>query len=431
MNKIKMAYNWIGPRGPLPNIEIPNILNLADASVGGTLTSNRIWIEGIWNIFRNYFELSPTACIQDYDVFIYPLTLHWRINFDYYFVVGDGILEYSHISNDILHKIKYGNGYILIDHSPEAFVYDKHLNVIHSYFSSHGIPLHKIIYLTGCMNVDEVYSSYCNRYNIPDDKNYRIKLVCYPCSIDTASKDIENLTTEPAYDVDTLPKKMFLSWNRRHKVHRNMLTLLFDKNNLLDCSYFSMSKFEPEFPDVKFEDIFEDHWFEMFSLTKQDLNNTVAKLPLVVDGETAINKMMKGTQSTSENFYKSSLISVVTETNFLENEISMTEKSIKPVKEKHPFIIVGVKGTLKAYHNLGYKTFSDFWSEEYDSIENSWERLREIVRVCREISEWTDDKILDFKKQVKPILDYNFQIAKQGISKPAANTIIKHIKQNK
>ena len=427
MNTIKMAYNWVGPNGPLPNIEIPNILNLADASIGGSLTSNRIWIEGIWHIFKDHFELSPTASIQDTDTFIYPLTLHWRVNFDAYFIIGDGILEYAHPSNDILHKIKYGNGYILIDHSPEAFVYDKHLNVLHSYFSSHGIPLYKIFYLTGCMNIEEVYNSYCNRYCIPDDKNHRIKLVCYPCSIDSASKDIENLEVDPSYNTEDMPKKIFLSWNRRHKAHRNMLTLLFDKNNLLDCSYFSMSREEPEFPDRKFEDIFEDYWLDFFDLSKEDISNLVKKLPLVVDGETAIDKMMKGTQSTSENFYKSSLVSIITETNFVENEISMTEKSIKPVKEKHPFIMVGVKGTLKAYHSLGYKTFSDFWSEDYDGMEHSWERLREIIRVCNEISQWDHVKILDFKKNVKPILDHNFQVAKAGISQQSANNIIRHI----
>lgn len=426
-----MAYNWIGPRGPLPNIEIPNILNLADVSIGGNLTSNRIWIEGLWHIFRDYFDLSPTANIQDSDTFIYPLTLHWRVNFDAYFTIGDGILEYAHPSNDILHSIKQGNGYILIDHSPEAFVYDKHLNVIHSYFLSHDIPLYKILYLTGCMNTEEVYNNYCIRHQIPNDPRYRLKLVSYPCSIDSASRDIENLESEPFYDSTLVPKKLFLSWNRRHKAHRNMLALLFDKNDLLNYSYFSMSKEEPEFPDRKFEDIFEDKWLEIFNLTRGDVIDLVKKLPLVVDGETVITKMMKGTQSTSENFYENSLVSIITETNFLENEISMTEKSIKPVKEKHPFIMIGVKGTLKAYHNLGYKTFSNFWSEEYDNIEDSWERLREIIRICKEISKWDNEKILEFKKKVKPILDYNFQVAKGGISKSAANNIIEHITRHK
>ena len=89
--------------------------------------------------------------------------------------------------------------------------------------------------------------------------------------------------------------------------------------------------------------------------------------------------------------------------------------------------MVGVKGTLKAYHSLGYKTFSDFWSEDYDGMEHSWERLREIIRVCNEISQWDHVKILDFKKNVKPILDHNFQVAKAGISQQSANNIIRHI----
>ena len=427
MNRIKMAYNWIGPRGPLPNIEIPNILNLADASIGSSLQSNRIWVEGVWNIFKNYFELSPTTSLKDSDTFIYPLTLHWRINFDSYFTIGDGILEYAHLNEELLHKIKNGNGYILIDHSPEAFVYDKHLSVLHSYFTSYGIPLYKILYLTGCMNVDDVYKDYVKRYNIPDDNNFRIKLISYPCSIDSASGEIENLTSEPEYDETTIPNKLFLSWNRRHKAHRNMLAVLFNKNNLLDRSYFSMSREEPEFPDRKFEDIFETYWLEAFNLTSDDVMDLVNKLPLVVDGKTAINDMIKINQSSSENFYKDSLISVITETNFLENEISMTEKSIKPVKEKHPFIMVGVKGTLKAYHGLGYKTFSDFWSEDYDNIEHGWARLREIIKICNEIAQWDDAKILDFKEKVKPIVDHNFQIARAGISSPVSKNIIKHI----
>jgi len=427
MNRIKMAYNWIGPRGPLPNIEIPNILNLADASIGSSLQSNRIWIEGVWNIFKNYFELSPTTSLKDSDTFIYPLTLQWRVTFDAYFTIGDGILEYAHVGEDLLHKIKHGNGYILIDHSPEAFVYDKHLHVLHSYFASYGIPLYKILYLTGCMNVDDVYDNYARRYSVPDDKNRRVKLISYPCSIDSASGEIANLTSEPEYDVTTIPNKLFLSWNRRHKAHRNMLALLFNTNNLLDRSYFSMSREEPEFPDRKFEDIFETYWLEAFNLTNGDVMDLVNKLPLVVDGKTAINEMIKINQSSSENFYKDSLVSIITETNFLENEISMTEKSIKPVKEKHPFIMVGVKGTLKAYHSLGYKTFSDFWSEDYDNIEHGWARLREIIRVCNEIAQWDSAKILDFKQRVKSIVDHNFQIAQAGISSPVSANIIKHV----
>ena len=35
-DKIRIAYNWIGPRGPIPNTEVPNILNLASVAQKST-----------------------------------------------------------------------------------------------------------------------------------------------------------------------------------------------------------------------------------------------------------------------------------------------------------------------------------------------------------------------------------------------------------
>lgn len=423
---IKLAYNWVGPRGPVPNIEIPNILNMSHVSVGGGLTSERVWVEGIWNDFRTHYDLVPTVSLKDNDKFIYPLTLYWRINFEYYFLSGDGILEYAHIDSEVLNKIQNYNGYILIDHSPEAFVTDKHLQVLHSYFSFYNIPLYKILYLTGCMNIDEVYERFCNNNNIPSNKENRIKLISFPCSFQSAVGDIEN-QTESEYDIFKIPNKIFLSWNRRHKVHRNMLALLFNKNNLLSNSYFSMTKEDPEFQHKKFENNVRLDWLTACNLTLTDLNDLLPKLPLVVDGEVDTIKMTRTAHLDVIDFYKDSLISIVTETNFNENEITMTEKSIKPIKEKHPFIIVGVCGTLKQYHKLGYRTFNDFWSEEYDDINNPWDRLKEIIRICIEINQWDSNKILDFKRQVKPIIDHNYNIAKLGISETVSNNINQHI----
>lgn len=423
---IKLAYNWVGPRGPVPNIEIPNILNMSHVSVGGGLTSERVWVEGIWNDFRTHYDLVPTVSLKDNDKFIYPLTLYWRINFEYYFLSGDGILEYAHIDSEVLNKIQNYNGYILIDHSPEAFVTDKHLQVLHSYFSFYNIPLYKILYLTGCMNIDEVYERFCNNNNIPSNKENRIKLISFPCSFQSAVGDIEN-QTESEYDIFKIPNKIFLSWNRRHKVHRNMLALLFNKNNLLSNSYFSMTKEDPEFQHKKFENNVRLDWLTACNLTLTDLNDLLPKLPLVVDGEVDTIKMTRTAHLDVIDFYKDSLISIVTETNFNENEITMTEKSIKPIKEKHPFIIVGVCGTLKQYRKLGYKTFNDFWSEEYDDINNPWDRLKEIIRICVEINQWDSNKILEFKQQVKPIIDHNYDIAKLGISETVSNNINQHI----
>jgi hypothetical protein len=41
---------------------------------------------------------------------------------------------------------------------------------------------------------------------------------------------------------------------------------------------------------------------------------------------------------------------------------------------------------------MGYKTFSEFWDESYDDIKDPTERLVKVVELCKEISEWDDQK---------------------------------------
>ena len=122
----------------------------------------------------------------------------------------------------------------------------------------------------------------------------------------------------------------------------------------------------------------------------------------------------------TKDYYKTSLVSIVTETNFDLPELTLTEKSFKPVKHKHPFIIVGVPGALRAMRDMGFKTFSDFWDESYDQIGDPNTRMRRLVKLTEEIGNWNNDQIIDFKRRVKPILDHNYEQLKV----PSANMVV-------
>jgi hypothetical protein len=139
--------------------------------------------------------------------------------------------------------------------------------------------------------------------------------------------------------------------------------------------------------------------------------------------------MCQDFDAAARNFYSNSLVSVVTETNFDHKELTLTEKSFKPSKEKHPFILVGVPGALKAMREFGFKTFSEFWDESYDETTDHMERLSKIITICKEIGNWDHDKILDFKRRVKPILDHNFQMLKSNTAKVAAEKIAEGIRK--
>lgn len=434
MKPIKVVYNWIGPKGPIWNTELPNILSFSSVAENSYVDSRHWWAEGTWtlffNRFRPKFELHPSCLMEDDDVFIYPFSLAWRVAFTNYFMDGGGILEHGHVPHHIRHQVRNGKGYFLIDLSAEAFVQSDQLSSMHNYFSNyHKIPMNKIIYVTGCMNAEKIYDEFCRRYQLEHDRMNIFSLPVSQAAIANYLKDISvpPEVREPTFDENYLPQRLFLVWNRRFRQHRTMLALAMNKAGLVDRSFFGMNLTDPENPNSHFKNTINLYSNPELGITNVDVNNFLSKLPLVLDGEREIQKMCQDFDAAARKFYKDSLVSIVTETNFDLQELTLTEKSFKPIKEKHPFIIVGVPGALKALKEFGYKTFSEFWDENYDSIEDPRARMKMIIEITKYIGSWSNDKILEFKKQVKPIVEHNYQILKSDSSDVVVQKIIKLI----
>lgn len=430
---IKIVYSWIGPMGPIPNTELPTVLNFADVAEGSRTTSHRFWADDIWNkIFCNNpsFELAPAAYLDSDAVFVFPMTLAWRIPVLSYFYQDSGLLEFSHAPNHIIHQIRSRNGFLLIDQSAETFIRPNELIAITNYFNLNGIPLNKIIYLTGCMNAEYVYSVWRKEQGI-NEILPKINFMPFPVSYDGTSIIINQPDyAAPDYDVTLVPEKLFLCWNRRYRAHRTTLAVALDKLGLIDRSYYSMARNHPEHLNIPFETVVDLNHpaLQTLGANNIDVERFVIKLPLVLDDEHDIQRMCADWDNSTRSYYQNSLISLVTETNFSDNEMSLTEKSAKPFKEMHPFIILGVSGILKVMHDLGFKTFNEFWSEDYDNIVDSNQRMMEIIRICNDIGNWDREKILDFRRRVKPILEHNYENLKKRAALQVADKVEKIIK---
>ena len=170
-DKIKIIYSWFGPKGPLWNTELPNILTFASTAEGvnPNMESRNFWTDDIWekqfSKATNKYELMTVSGLKantdgdgNLTPFIYPYSMTWRQAFATYFQTDNGLFEFSHMPNELKHLMRHFNGYILIDHSVEAFMSDAELNAMHSYFKQvNGIPMCKVIYLTGAINATSIY----------------------------------------------------------------------------------------------------------------------------------------------------------------------------------------------------------------------------------------------------------------------------------
>ena len=105
--------------------------------------------------------------------------------------------------------------------------------------------------------------------------------------------------------------------------------------------------------------------------------------------------------------YRSTEIEVVLETLFDDDRLHLTEKSLRPIACRQPFILVATHGSLQYLRDYGFKTFNSIWDETYDTIEDPYQRMQAIIRTMREITAWNDDQQRDNYQLMAQIADHN------------------------
>jgi hypothetical protein len=109
-------------------------------------------------------------------------------------------------------------------------------------------------------------------------------------------------------------------------------------------------------------------------------------------------------------FYKNFALDIVAETVFNYPQPYISEKVFRPILAKRMFIYVGPAHSLKFLRQFGFKTFSNFINEDYDSIENSTERMKSIEKEIEKFSKKTINEVKDIIINSTNILEHNFLV---------------------
>ena len=101
-------------------------------------------------------------------------------------------------------------------------------------------------------------------------------------------------------------------------------------------------------------------------------------------------------------------LQIVTETVYDYPTLFYSEKTFKPIANKRPFVMIGAPGSIKNLQDLGFKTFNDFWSEDYDSIQDPEKRLLSVFEIVKYVYNKSIEELQTLCKDMESILEYNF-----------------------
>jgi hypothetical protein len=105
--------------------------------------------------------------------------------------------------------------------------------------------------------------------------------------------------------------------------------------------------------------------------------------------------------------YNSTKIEVVLETLFDDNRLHLTEKILRPIACRQPFILAAAHGSLDYLKEYGFKTFDTVWDESYDKIVNPQKRLQAIIDLMTHIANLSAKDKKNLLIRADKIVSYN------------------------
>jgi len=375
-----------------------NLFNVTAVNRGG----DPYWVEFIQPHFKEInvgIQILPLDKINKDKKWIINVDINLWNWADY----RDDIFE--SFGKDILNELAYGNAYIILNHQCESFtdsffkmLYDKLKN-------SSSIPYKKIIYMVASADASREYKNFIKEHIIPIDQEIIIMYVHHVYK----RFDHENTLGFFNYDRSIKKEKKFLSLNRRWRDHRLLLICGLAHNNLLDHGYVSLGVSLEEKQEA------QDAIYDLYRKFKSEyivlgFNKIKNNLPLQIDRvDLRINQFQ--TTSLPIEFYQKSCFSLVSSTfafSYNEKSVGFTEKEIKPILARHPFIIHNLAGVLSHLKDMGFLTFERWFDESYDEETDDNKRLIKITDEVKRLSELSFDQWDIMLEEMTPVLEHNY-----------------------
>jgi hypothetical protein len=357
--------------------------------------------------------------IRSNDIYLYPI----EIKGDLLSVINKKKLLYENnviiynledtINSNILNLIQNGRVKILI-HAAQDPYYHHNMNNLESYFKNLGIDTKNLIFVPGNNNREEYLDhNPTGRIKISSvplmiTRNVAKMLAEYP--IVTRLGYVSDLVREIDLDSNILRPYKFICLNRTMRPHRYAMAYFAVKNNLLKNNIFTFLNYFNS-NEIDIENQLSN--FDIPIIERKEYSKLILKiLPYELDTH-GLNEKARGEISidnTKKEWYLKTYINIVTETSFINGRHPfISEKLWRPVTNLQPFILVGNYGTLKYIKKLGFKTFSSFIDESYDSVYDPKKRMNLIFKEIEKLNSLSIKQLHDWYYSITDILLHNLK----------------------
>lgn len=236
-----------------------------------------------------------------------------------------------------------------------------------------------------------------------------------------------------------LRKKKFLCVNRQERLHRLEIVDFLLKNDLHKDTFLSCML--GEYGNLINNDKkvwtdgdkalrkFLDPLLNDYKLTDEQ-KQRLSCLPIELDVLESSHHAVKVNMPNLNAYYNQSYFSIVTEGDYASDFRRLyTEKPLKCFAYAHPFILVGLPGSLDQMHKDGFVTFSSVIDESYDHEEDNNRRMAMIQKEILKLAKQDYNELRLTYESLKDIMFHNFMTYKVINSLPQptqlANDILK------
>jgi|TARA_Y100000296_G_scaffold33374_1_gene38646 hypothetical protein len=308
------------------------------------------------------------------------------------------------MSKESLSSVRDNKAIICLYQAGEAApVNHVNINLFEEFYKEllkHKIDPSNFVFITGNMIAKEQFSKWKPNSEYKNEKDFSIiefsgyRHIDYKQKWALAKKDL-NKNIE----------KHFLCYNRAMvHPHRLLLLALLEKENLIDKGLVSYPKFSKKH--------FREKLISFFNIGTRLQNKlllSVDKLkeraPSIID----VDEWNTNHFDTSPPWpYEKTFFSLVSESQFVQDTLFLSEKIWKSIANKHPFVLVGSYKTLDYLHKEGFKTFHPLIDESYDKEKHLYKRIIKIIKEVKKLCSMNQLEINKFLSDIDGIVEHNY-----------------------